>query len=145
MLCQNGIDEAATIYHAICQGNARLPTFLTPDYYHAFIRDLSQGLEKYQSKLAFSFTDSRGNTSQTIYDSQGYPRQEIDIFGNATTYSFWDGQLSGTSDADGNSTSFSYDTFGNVNGVTQSNSRAGTSTSTSFVYNTFGDLIGTQG
>ncbi|WP_236622194.1 RHS repeat-associated core domain-containing protein [Novipirellula maiorica] len=90
-----------------------------------------------------SETDPRGNTTSTIYDSQGYPRQEIDVFGNATTYSFWEGQLYGTSDADGNSTSFSYDAFGNVSGMTQSNPAAGTSTSTSFVYNTYGDLVST--
>ncbi len=90
-----------------------------------------------------SETDPRGNTSRTVYNAQGYPTQEIDSFGNVTTYAFYDGQLSGTTDADGNSTQFNYDTFGNTIGVNQSNSLASTSTSTTFGYNEFGDLVST--
>ncbi|MCG8653329.1 MAG: hypothetical protein MI861_26055, partial [Pirellulales bacterium] len=91
-----------------------------------------------------SETDPRGNTTRTIYDATGFPRKEIDVYGNVTaTYAFFDGQLNSTVDADGNATLFEYDDFGNVTKVTQSNAAAGTSTATSFKYDTFGDLIET--
>ena len=91
-----------------------------------------------------SETDPRGNVSVTSYDFRtGYPVGEIDIYGNATTYGFFEGQLGSTFDADGNSSGFGYDEFGNVQTVNQSNSAAGTSTSTTFDYNEFGDLVGT--
>ncbi|XZE20921.1 putative Ig domain-containing protein [Pirellulaceae bacterium SH449] len=88
-----------------------------------------------------SETDSRGHVTRTIYDNQGYPRQNIDVFGNATTFAFHDDQLVGTTDHLGNSTTFGYDSFGNITHVTQSNWSVGTSTTSSMVYNTFGDII----
>lgn len=88
-----------------------------------------------------SETDSRGNVSRTTYDNQGYPRQNIDVFGNSTTYTFHEDQLIGTTDHLGNSTTFGYDSFGNITHVTQSNWSVGTSTTSSMVYNTFGDII----
>ncbi len=52
---QKRIDEAGRIYHAINRGDARQPIFLKPDDYEAFIRVLSEGLEKYPVDL-YAFT-----------------------------------------------------------------------------------------
>ena len=88
-------------------------------------------------------TDPRGNTTETVYRTDGYPEYELDTFGNKTKYSFIDGQLSSTTDADDNVSQFGYDEFGNIETVTQSNRDAGTSSSTSFDYDMFGDLVKT--
>ena len=52
---QKRVDEAGVCYHAINRGNARQEIFHKPEDYEAFIRVLSQGLEKYAVEL-FSFS-----------------------------------------------------------------------------------------
>ncbi len=51
---QKRADEAGSIYHALNRGNARQTIFHKPDDYHAFLRVLGEGLERYDVEL-FSF------------------------------------------------------------------------------------------
>ncbi|SMP46706.1 putative transposase [Neorhodopirellula lusitana] len=44
-------DEAGCIYHALNRGNAKRDLFHKPEDYHAFLRTLHQGLEKYPVDL----------------------------------------------------------------------------------------------
>lgn len=52
---QKRVDEAGIVYHAINRGNARQKIFLKHEDYEAFMRVLSEGLERYPVEL-FSFT-----------------------------------------------------------------------------------------
>ena len=52
---QKRVDEAGVCYHAINRGNARQEIFHKPQDYEAFLRVLSQRLEKYAVEL-FSFS-----------------------------------------------------------------------------------------
>ncbi|TWT54790.1 Transposase IS200 like protein [Rubripirellula amarantea] len=51
---QKRVDEAGGIYHALNRGNARQTIFHKDDDYEAFLRTLSEGLDKYPVEL-FSF------------------------------------------------------------------------------------------
>lgn len=52
---QKRADEGGSIYHALNRGNARRKVFHKPEDYHAFLRVLGDGLERYSVEL-FSFT-----------------------------------------------------------------------------------------
>lgn len=51
---QKRVDEAGGVYHALNRGNGRQTIFRKPEDYQAFLRTLSDGLEKYPVQL-FSF------------------------------------------------------------------------------------------
>ncbi|MCA9139481.1 MAG: putative Ig domain-containing protein, partial [Planctomycetales bacterium] len=104
-------------------------------------------------------TDPDGNTTWTAYSTwnydKGYPKQSGDDKGNVTNYLWFDAVNSGeeggalelvqTKDQDGNTTTYSYDQWGNVVAVTQGNSGVGlVGSPTSFTYDTFGDLVATR-
>lgn len=52
---QKRADEAGSIYHALNRGNARQKIFHKDEDYQAFLRVLSEGLERYAVEL-FAFT-----------------------------------------------------------------------------------------
>ena len=52
---QKRTDEAGSIYHALNRGNARRTIFHNREDYHAFLRVMGEGLDRYSVEL-FSFT-----------------------------------------------------------------------------------------
>ncbi len=96
--------------------------------------------------------DADGNRTVTAYNTWGYDRGTPDAVygpdGSVTNYHWFDltgdGGLNlvSTTDQDGNATSYSYDTRGNITSVTQSNANVGLlGAASSFVYDDFGDLV----